>query len=89
MELKEQISNLRSEIKEQEALIASLRQQPKESKLSNPEFDNSLLVLEKKLADDQELILNLKRQYDQKMLSGMVKNGIKNDETMGWWMNRY
>ena len=89
MELKEQISNLRSEIKAQEALIDSLRQQPKESYLSNPEFDNSLLVLEKKLADDQELIRKLKRQYDQKMISGMVKNGIQNDETMAWWMNRY
>lgn len=34
-------------------------------------------------------IRGLKQQYNQRVLSGMVRDGIRDDETFAWWMNRY
>ena len=31
----------------------------------------------------------LKQRYNQERLSDLMKNGLKNYETEGWWMNRY
>ena len=42
-----------------------------------------------KLDEDQKRINECNRKTDQRMLSRMVKNGIEDEETMEWWMNRY
>lgn len=45
--------------------------------------------LQKQLESESAELKNLKLLYDQERLSDITKNGLKSDETIQWWMNRY
>lgn len=87
MEIKEQIEKVRAEIKALEASIANWKVNEPDTHPAGESVTQGQLLLE--LERKREALHQLKRQHDQKMLSGMAKGGIQNDEMMSWWMNRY
>ena len=88
MELKEQISDLVSVIERQNQCIAET--QTNSARTNPPQnIDEILSRLTDELKEKKQSLRLLLRRYDQQMLSLMVKGGIKDDEMMGWWQNRY
>ena len=89
MELKEQIAELTETINDLKRLIAETEQAISAGNSPIAILEERRGDFNKQLADKMQSLNLLKRQYDQGMLSGMVKKGIQNDEMMSWWMNRY
>jgi hypothetical protein len=89
MNLKSKILNLLRNISLQEEAIVDLKQIKKEQKATSLEPDNDLETISDNLKNDRDSLKTLGRQYNQEMLSKMVKGGIKDDEMVAWWMNRY
>jgi hypothetical protein len=89
MNLKSKILNLLRNISLQEEAIVDLKQIKEEKKSTSLEPDNDLETISDNLKNDRDSLKTLGRQYNQEMLSKMVKGGIKDDEMVAWWMNRY
>jgi len=85
MRIKSRIKILIKNIELQKEAIAELRDIHRKNK--KPVED--IKVISKKLKENEKSLKNLKRQYDQSMLSKLAKNGIEDEETNAWWMNRY
>lgn len=89
MNIKEKIKTLLGYRELQEEAISDLekiREKGKPARL-DPELD--IPVIQDGIRKNELEVRQLKRQYDQQMLSRMVKGGIDDDEMMSWWMNRY
>ena len=85
MRIKSRIKILIKNIELQKEAIAELWDIHRKNK--KPVED--IKVISKKLKENEKSLKNLKRQYDQSMLSKLAKNGIEDEETNAWWMNRY
>lgn len=88
MELNEQIAALDGSIERLNRRIARLESK-RTDQHSDPDLDAN--IAEHLRVRDQSLrdLRILKQRYNQRMLSKMVKDGIKDDETVAWWINRY
>ncbi len=88
MRIKSRIKILIKNIELQKEAIAKLRDIHRKNKKNKKPVED-IKVISKKLKENEESLKNLKRQYDQSMLSKLAKNGIEDEETNAWWMNRY
>lgn len=88
MELIERMEALGASVERLNRRIAILN-----ARRSDPASDPALeAVIEEHIRvrnDSLREIRGLKQQYNQRMLSRMVRGGIRDDETLAWWMNRY
>ncbi len=89
MNLKSKILNLLRNISLQEEAIVDLNLIQEEQKSTSLDPDKDLETISDNLKNDRDSLKELGTQYDQGMLSKMVKGGIQDDEMMAWWMNRY
>lgn len=89
MEPKSKIINVLKNIELQEEAINDLKQIKDENKITELSPDEDIEIISNNLENDQKSLHNLQREYSQRMLGRLVRNGIEDDEMMAWWMNRY
>ena len=89
METNEQISGLALVINDLSQRIDEMKEAISASATPLPNMEEKLKKITCELKVRKQSLNLLKRQHDQHMLSGMVREGIKNEETMKWWANRY
>lgn len=89
MNIKEKIKTLLGYRELQEEAISDLEKIREKGKPSRLDPDLDIPVIQDGIRKNEQEVLQLKRQYDQQMLSRMVKGGIDDDEMISWWMNRY
>ncbi len=89
METRSKIISLLKNIELQEEAIADLLQIKEAKKITQLNPDEDLHIISDNLAEAQKNLKNLQREYQQRMLSRIVKGGIEDEEMARWWHNRY
>jgi hypothetical protein len=89
MELKDQILDLVNSIEWLNQSIADTQKRDSDVSASSSGSIELLKQLTLELEEKKRFLRSKKMQYNQRMLSKLVTEGIKDDETNGWWHNRY
>lgn len=89
MNIIEKIKTLLAYREMQEEAISDLEKIREKKKPSRLDPEQDIPAIQDGIRKNEQEVRQLKRQYDQQMLSRMVKGGISDDEMMSWWMNRY
>lgn len=89
MELKEQIMDLVNSIEWLNQSIAETQKQDSDVSASSSGSVELLKQLTLELEEKKRSLRSKKMQYNQRMLSKLVTGGIRDEETNGWWHNRY
>jgi hypothetical protein len=89
MNLKHDLLLVQRNIERQKDAICDLHKIIEERKNTQLAPDKDISMIEKDLVESEKKLKNLQRRYDQERLSDITKNGIQNEETSQWWMNRY
>ncbi len=83
------IHNLVNQIKMQKECLEDLKKIKEEGKVTKLDPDQAAGEISKDLEKNISKIQISHKEYDQYMLTRMMRKGLTDDDMIAWWMNRY